>query len=80
MTQKTCKAKSQQDASPCRQDSPPCCWGEILPMLPDIDDDLLDRVWSRLSPERLSDTQIAMLRDTLTEMLGAGRSAPKRAD
>jgi hypothetical protein len=80
MTRKTCKVKSQQDASPCRQHSPPCCWGEILPMPPSIDDDLLDRVWSRLSPERFSDTQIAMLRDSLQEMLGADRSAPERAD
>jgi hypothetical protein len=80
MTHKSRKMNSQHAASPCRQDSPPCRWGEILPMPPSIDDNLLDRVWSRLSPERLSDTQIAMLRDSLQEMLGADRSAPKRAD
>jgi len=78
MTRKTSKAKPKQDVSPCRQELPSCHWGETLPVLPYIDDELLDRVWSRLSPQRLSDTQIAMLRDSLQEMLGAGRPAPKR--
>jgi hypothetical protein len=80
MRRKTFKVKSQQDASPRRQDSPPCCWGEILLMPPNINDDLLHRVWSRLSPGRFSDTQIAMLRESLQEMLGADRSTPKRVN
>lgn len=80
MTRNTRKVKSRQDESPGRQDSPPCPWGELLPMPPSIDDDLMDRVWSRLSPQPLSDTQISMLRDSLQEMLGADRLAPKRAD
>jgi hypothetical protein len=80
MKGKTSKAKRQQDASPCRQELPSCHWGETLPMLPCIDDELLDRVWSRLSPQRLSDTQIAMLRASLQEMLGTERPASKRAD
>lgn len=79
MIRETCRMKPQHDASPCRRKVPPCHWGETLPVLPSIDDALLDRVWSRLSPQRFSDTQIAMLRDSLQEMLGAERSAPKRA-
>lgn len=78
MTRKTREVKPPQDLSPCRQELPSCHWGETLPVLPCIDDELLGRVWSRLSPQRLSDTQIAMLRDSLQEMLGAGRPTPKR--
>lgn len=80
MIRKTREVKPPQDVSPCQQDSPTCHWGETLPSLPSIDDDLLDRVWSRLSPQRLSDTQVAMLRASLQEMLGTDRSAPKSAN
>ena len=80
MKGKTCKVASQQDTSPYRHESPCDCWGKVLPVIPDIDDELLDRVWSRLSPQRFSNTQIAMLRDSLQEMLGTERSAPKRAN
>lgn len=80
MTRKTCEVKPQQDTSPYRHESPRDCWGKVLPLIPNIDDELLARVWSRLSPQRLSDTQIAMLRESLREMLAADRSAPKRAN